>query len=215
MVAVSSCRLYLVTPPLSGADLEAFAPRFAEALSAGDVASALVRIAPGSEGEAKRIAQRLVELAAPREVATLVQDDARLAARVGADGAHVTSGGQQLADALSSLHPERIVGAGGLRTRDDAMNAGEVGVDYVMFGEPRRDGYTPPLAETLERVAWWAEIFETACVGYAETLDAVRALREAGADFVALGDVVWGAPSAADAVARAQALLAPATEARS
>ena len=171
----------------------------------------LARIAPAAEGEAKRIVQRIVELAAPRDVATLVENDARLAARVGADGAHITGVGTELAEALASLHPERIVGAGGLRSRDDAMAAGEAGADYVMFGEPRRDGYTPPLAETLERTAWWAEIFQTPCVAFAGALDAVAPLTAAGADFVALGDAVWLAPSAAAAMAEAQALVAKAT----
>jgi thiamine-phosphate pyrophosphorylase len=207
MAAASFCRLYLITPPLDRGDLDAFAPRFAEALAAGDVASALVRIAPGAASEAKRIAQRLVELASALDVATLVENDARLAARVGADGAHVAGAGPEFADALASLHPQRIVGAGGLRTRDDSMNAGEAGADYVMFGEPRRDGFTPPLAETVERVAWWAEIFETPCVAYAGALEAVAPLREAGADFIALGDAVWRAGSAAEAVSRAQSLL--------
>jgi len=211
MAAASSCRLYLITPPLGIADLAAFAPRFAEALGAGDVASALVRIAPAAEGDAKRIVQRLVELAAGRDVATLVENDPRLAARAGADGAHITGIGPELAEALASLHPARIVGAGGLRSRDDAMAAGEAGADYVMFGEPRRDGFTPPLAETVERTAWWAEIFETPCVAFAGALAAVAPLTAAGADFVALADAVWQAPSAAAAVAQAQALMAKAT----
>jgi thiamine-phosphate pyrophosphorylase len=91
------------------------------------------------------------------------------------------------------------------------MRAGEAGADYVMFGEPRRDGFAPPLAETLERVAWWAEIFETPCVAFAGALDAVAPLTTAGADFVALADAVWLASSAAAAVAEAQALIAKAT----
>ncbi|MFZ1961978.1 MAG: thiamine phosphate synthase [Roseiarcus sp.] len=211
MVAAPLCRLYLITPPLSGADLAAFAPRFAEALGAGDVASALARVAPAARGEAKRILQPLVELATAREVAALIESDARLAQRVGADGAHVSGIGDELAEGLASLHPGRIVGAGGLRSRDDAMRAGEAGADYVMFGEPRRDGFAPPLAETLERVAWWAEIFETPCVAFSGALDAVAPLTTAGADFVALADAVWLASSAAAAVAEAQALIAKAT----
>ena len=198
-------------PAARGADLDGFAPRFAEALGAADVASALARVAPGAEGDAKRILQRLIELAAPRDVATLVESDARLAARVGADGAHIIGVGAELAEALASLHPERIVGAGGLRSRDDAMAAGEAGVDYVMFGEPRRDGFTPPLADTVERTAWWAEIFQTPCVAFAGALDAVAPLTAAGADFIALGDAVWLAPSPAAAIAQAQALVAKAT----
>jgi thiamine-phosphate pyrophosphorylase len=200
------CRLYLLTPKLGLADLDAFWPRFAAALAAGDVASALARLAPGAEGDAKRIVTRLLEEAAAAGTALLVENDTRLAARAGADGAHVASA--ELRQALASLHPERIVGAGQLRLRDEAMNAGEAGADYVMFGEPRPDGWTPPLAETLDRVEWWAEIFETPCVAFAETLDAVAPLAEAGAEFVALGDVVWSAPSPAKIVADATRRIA-------
>ena len=170
-----------------------------------------MRVAPSAEGEAKRIVERLVALAQPLDVATLAENDARLAARAGADGVHVAGAGEALAEALASLHPERIVGSGGLRLRDDAMVAGEAGADYVMFGEPRPDGFAPPLAETVERVAWWAEIFETPCVAFADALDAVAPLRDAGADFIALGDAVWGAPDAAKAAAKARAALAHAT----
>jgi thiamine-phosphate pyrophosphorylase len=43
----------------------------------------------------------------------------------------------------------------------------------------------------LERVEWWAEVFEIPCVGFAANLDEVEALAQAGADFVAVGDLVW------------------------
>jgi thiamine-phosphate pyrophosphorylase len=199
------CRLYLVTPPLGLADLPAFAPRFAAALAAGDVASALVRIAPEALGDARRIAELMVEAAAPYDAAVLIEGEPRLAARVGADGAHVAAVGDALVDALASLHPERIVGAGALRGRDDAMSAGEAGVDYVMFGEPRRDGSIPPLADVVDRVDWWAEIFQTPCVAYAARLADVAPLAAAGADFVALGDALWSAPALEPAIAAAAA----------
>ena len=203
-MTADACRLYLITPPLSYADIDAFAPRFAAALAVGDVASVLARVAPGADGDAKRILTRLVEIAAGADVALLVERDPRLAARVGADGAHVDFA--KLDDALESLHPERIVGVGHLKMRDDAMTAGESGADYVMFGEPRPDGWTPPLAETVERVGWWAEIFQTPCVAFAADLDSVAPLAAAGADFVALGDVVWSAAEPEDVVAQATKL---------
>jgi thiamine-phosphate pyrophosphorylase len=209
------CRLYLISPPLGLADLDAFAPRFVAVLAAGDVASALARIAPGSEGDAKRIVARLAEISSPAGVALIVENDARLASRAGADGAQVAGAGAELTQALASLHPQRIVGAGQLRLRDDAMSAGEAGADYVMFGEPRPDGWTPPLQETLERVDWWAEIFQTPCVGFADTLQGAEALAAAGADFVALGDAVWRAPSPAAAAAEATQRLSLAASARS
>jgi thiamine-phosphate pyrophosphorylase len=206
------CRLYLLTPRLRLADLDAFVARFAVAVSSGDVASALARLAPGAESDGKRIIGRLMEIAAAADVALLVEHDARLAARAGADGAHVEA--ERLADAISSLQPERIVGAGGLRLRDDAMSAGDAGADYVMFGEPRPDGWTPPLEETLERAEWWAEIFQTPCVAYAGTLEAVTPLAEAGADFVALGDAVWSALSPEAAVREATRRAVAAVSAR-
>jgi thiamine-phosphate pyrophosphorylase len=203
-----SGKLYLLTPPLSVADLDNFALNLATGLDAGEVACVLARLARGAEGDAKKIVTRLVEIAASRGAALLVDNDPRLAAKVGADGAHMAGDGIALKEALASLKPERIVGAGLLRTRDEAMDAGEAGADYVMFGEPRRDGFVPPADETVERIEWWAEIFEPPCVGYAATLADVALLAEAGADFVALGDAIWNASAPLEALAQARAILA-------
>lgn len=203
----NTSRFYLLTPPIGEADLDAFVGRLSDVLSAGDVACVLARLAPGAAGAAKKIIARLIEITAEDGAALLVDNDARLAARAGADGAHVSGAGAALAEALASLKPERIVGAGLLRTRDEAMEAGEAGVDYVMFGEPRPDGYIPPSAETIERVAWWAEIFEPPCVGFAARLGDIAPLAAAGADFIALGDAIWSADDPADALAQAQAAL--------
>jgi thiamine-phosphate pyrophosphorylase len=212
MNEADNSRLYLLTPPLGEEDLSHFAALLGEVLSAGDVACVLVRLAPGTEGAAKKIVAGLAEIAARSEAALLTDNDPRLAIRAGADGAHIHGAGEALAEAIKSLKPERIVGAGLLRTRDDAMSAAEAGVDYVMFGEPRADGFTPPGDETLERVAWWAEIFEPPCVAFAARLGDIAALAAAGADFIALGDAVWLADRPAEALAQAQAaLLAPQT----
>jgi thiamine-phosphate pyrophosphorylase len=71
------------------------------------------------------------------------------------------------------------------------MLAGEAGADYVLFGEPDRAGHRPSFEAIAERVAWWAEIFEPACVGYAATLAEVDVLARAGADFVAVGECIF------------------------
>jgi len=196
---MTDCRLFLLTPKLTLAEVGAFAPRFAAAAEACRAASALLRLAPGADSDAKRIVAPLLEIAVRLDVALLVELDPRMTARLGADGAHVTGAGAELADALESLHPERIVGVGGLKLRDDAMEAGEAGADYVMFGEPRPDGWTPPFEDTLERIGWWAEIFQTPCVGYAANFDDAEELAGAGADFVAIGDALWSAASLEDA----------------
>jgi thiamine-phosphate pyrophosphorylase len=201
------CSLYLITPPLSAVSAGAFAGTFAEVLAAAPVASALVRLAPGAEGEAKAIVAPLVRAAVAADCALILESDARLAARLGADGVHVTGAGEALEEALESLKPERIVGAGGLRMRDEAMTAGERGADYVMFGEPRGGAPAMTLELLVERVGWWAEIFETPCVAYAESIEAARRLAAAGADFVALDAAIWNAASPVDAAREAHAVL--------
>src|SRR4051794_35986942 len=99
---MSDPRLYLITPALSGADLAAFLAPFEAALVAGDVASALVRLGPNAD--AKRVIAPLLGIAAAHDVALLIEDDARLAARLGADGVHVTEG---LVEAMQSAKGER------------------------------------------------------------------------------------------------------------
>ena len=71
------------------------------------------------------------------------------------------------------------------------MLAAEAGADYVMFGEPDAAGHRPAFAAIEERLAWWAEICEVPCVGFAASTDEVVRLGSAGADFVAVGDLVW------------------------
>jgi thiamine-phosphate pyrophosphorylase len=89
------------------------------------------------------------------------------------------------------------------------MVAGERGADYVMFGELEADGSRPSFNAILDRVAWWAELFEVPCVAYAATLDEVGPLAAAGADFVAIGGGIWDDPRGpAAAVIDAAAKLA-------
>jgi thiamine-phosphate pyrophosphorylase len=181
-------RLYLVTPPI--ADPSTFSDQLASALDVGDVAAVLLRLA---EADERTLINRVKALAPPvqsKGVALLLAGHAELVARSGADGAHLGS----IADftvALEILKPERIVGAGGLASRHDAMLAAEKGADYVTFGEPDPTGKCPPFAAVEERIAWWAEVFEAPCVGYSESLETISPLVAAGADFIALGDAVW------------------------
>ncbi len=199
-------RLYLVTPAL--ADAAAFAPDLDGALQAADVAAVLLRLADADERTLINRAKAIAPAVQRRDVALLLDGRADIVARIGADGAHLT-GIEAFVTALASLKPDRIAGAGGLRSRHDAMVAGENGADYVMFGEPDRRGGRPVFAAVEERVNWWAELVEVPCVGYAASLDEVGPLARAGADFIALGDWIWTQPQGAPAaVATAAASLA-------
>lgn len=179
-------RLMLVTPLV--ADTDAMAFRLMQAQAGGDLAAVLLRLAPGDERSRIERVKRLSGPVQAANVALVVEDSALVATRGGADGVHLTGGPDAIAEARSSLKGERIIGAGGLRARHDAMDVGEAGVDYVLFGEPRPDGSMPPLPAVIERAGWWAEIFQTPCVAYAPDAGSVAALAETGAEFIALGD---------------------------
>ena len=185
-------RLYLITPAL--ADPAAFVPQLESALRAGDVAAVLLRLEDADERSLINRVKSVAPVVQDRDVALLLDGRPELVARTRADGAHL-HGIEALHAALPVLKPDWIAGAGDLRSRHDAMLAGEANADYVMFGEPDRRGGRPQFDLIEERLAWWAELFQPPCIGYAANIDEIRPLAQAGADFVALGDWIWTEPS--------------------
>jgi thiamine-phosphate pyrophosphorylase len=202
-------RLFLITPPLIEA--ASFAPLLEAALDAGDVACLLIRTGTQDEGAIKLIVRTLAALAQEKGTACLVEHNSRLAPRAGADGVHINGAGPELAEALAALKPDRIVGVGKLEGRDAAMEAGETGADYLLFGGPDE-------AETheaiLERVEWWAGIFNVPCVAYARDPALAGELAAAGAEFIALCDGLWEHPETiASTIAAVGRAIVPAPEA--
>jgi thiamine-phosphate pyrophosphorylase len=168
----------------------------------------LLRLADADERALVNRAKTVAAAVQRRDIALLLDGRVEIVGRVGADGAHL-SGIEAFTAALPSLKPDRIAGAGGLRSRHDAMLAGESGADYVLFGEPDRRGNRPQLGAVEDRVKWWADLVEVPCIGYAGEAGEVRLLAQAGADFVALGDWIWTHPQgAAAAVTMAASALA-------
>jgi thiamine-phosphate pyrophosphorylase len=185
-------RLYLATPPVD--DVDGFSRVLADGLAAGDIAAVLLRLRPADERTLINRIKALTAVVQPTGAALVLDGHADLVARAGADGAHL-AGIEAFTAALDRLKPERIAGCGGVHTRHDAMVAAERGADYVMFGDPESGQRRPALETILERIAWWAEVFQIPCVGLAENLDEVGRLTAAGADFIALGEWVWSDPS--------------------
>ena len=197
-------RLYILTPAVS--DGAALSGVLAEIFRAVDVAAVLLRLPDADERSLINKVKAAAGGVQGAGAALLVDGRPDIVARASADGAHL-AGPDALQAAVRSLKPTYIAGAGGLRSRHDAMVAAEAGADYVMFGEPDAAGHHPSRDAVIERVAWWAEVFEIPCVGYAAALDDIDALVAAGADFVAVGDALFDDPrgpkaAAADAAAR-------------
>ena len=189
-------RLYLATPVVD--DPKPLIASLPGLLSAVDVAAVLLRLKMADQRGMISAVKALAPSVQDAGAALLLDGHVELVARSGADGAHLT-GLASLEEALPSLKPDRIAGVGGLATRHDSMRAGEVGADYVLFGEPDAKGQRPSMEAIAERLQWWAELFEPPCAGFAASREEACAFAAAGADFVLVGDFVWSDPRGAPA----------------
>ena len=190
-------RLALIGPHGLDADgIDAFAAALSAACAVGDVAAVILRLAATDErgltARVKQIAPITQESGAALVVACpgFTGDLVSVATRGGADGVHVDKP-RDLKDLRDRLRDGRILGAGGLESKHGAMEAGEAGIDYLMFGGLYPDGVAPDAETVLARVEWWAEIFETPCVAVAAAPDEIAPLVATGAEFVGLESALW------------------------
>ena len=185
-------RLYLATPPVE--DAREFAGKISGALNEADIAAVLLRLVPADERTLINRVKAIAPAVHAADIALIIEGHAEIVAHSGADGAHLPDM-ESLQEAGPRLKPDnRIVGAGGMHTRHDAMIAAEDGADYIMFGEPDADGNRPSFDAILDRIEWWSEVFEIPCVAWAGSLEEIGELRAAGADFIAVGEFVFADP---------------------
>ena len=197
------CRLYLITPPTLP-DLAGFVADLARALDAGDVAALQIRLKDAPDDAILRATEAILPVAQARGVAVLMNDRADLAIRSGCDGAHLGQGDGDHAAARAVLG-ERTLGLTCHASRHLAMEAGEVGADYVAFGAffPTATKDTTHVA-TVELLEWWHEIAEVPSVAIGGiTAGNCAPLVRAGADFLAVVGAVWAHPEGSAAGVRA------------
>ncbi|MFC7552099.1 thiamine phosphate synthase [Pseudoroseomonas wenyumeiae] len=200
--APESCRLYLITPP--ALEPRAFAETLARALDAGDVAALQLRLKDVDDDALRRAIDVLRPVAQSRDVAFLLNDRADLAVQTGCDGAHLGQEDGDHAAARRLLGENGMLGISCHGSRHLAMQAGEVGADYVAFGAffPTSTKQTEHKADT-EVLSWWSEMFELPSVAIGGITPANCApLVQAGADFLAVVSAVWNHPEGAAAGVR-------------
>lgn len=198
-MAHPSCSIYLISPlDVSGT----FADRLARALDASDPAAPIAafqfRVKNVDEHQAARLAEPLQRICADREVAFIVNDSVALAKRLGADGVHLGQEDGTVAEARQRLGRDAQIGVTCHDSRHLAMEAGEAGADYVAFGAffPSSTKETKHRPEP-ELLTWWSTLFELPCVAIGGiTADNCAGLVQAGADFLAVSQAVWGGDEA-------------------
>ena len=194
-------QLYLITP--ANADLESFPATLKAVLSEAEFSALLVARGAMDATAYADFAASIVGIGQGAGCAVLVEDDVALVRKIGADGVHITTGADDLADAIKALKPSMIVGGGNLRSRHDAMTAGEMDLDYVFFG--KIDGSADDEASDLAQ--WWSETFEVP--GVLSLPDAAPGSDARGSEFLALSTSIWSATSPAAAMRAIAAALEP------
>lgn len=200
-------KLYLISPQdVSGA----FSERLKAALEPGLASAFQLRVKDLGEHELARLAEPLQRICADADVAFIVNDSVSLAKRLGADGVHLGQSDGDVRGARAVLGPAAQIGRTCHDSRHLAMEAGEEGADYVAFG-----AFYPTTTKPSEYrpepsiLTWWSTLFEIPCVAIGGiTPENGRALVEAGADFLAVCQAVWGADDPAQAVRAFKDVLA-------
>ncbi|GAA4719967.1 thiamine phosphate synthase [Sphingomonas lutea] len=192
--------LYLISPQEVGGS---FADRLRAALEPGLATAFQLRVKDVGEHDLARLAEPLQRICADAEVAFIVNDSIALAKQLGADGVHLGQQDGDIREARNALGPTAQIGKTCHDSRHLAMDAGEAGADYVAFGAfypttTKPSDYRPDPAI----LSWWATLFEIPCVAIGGITPAnAKPLVEAGADFLAVCQAVWGKDDPKAAVA--------------
>lgn len=185
-------RLYLISP--AEIDLDSFETAFRDALAGGDIACFQLRLKGRPKEEIIAATRRLFPIAEAANVAFLLNDDVRLAQELKVDGVHVGAEDMPYKQAREILGPDAIIGVTCKNSRHLAMEGGEMGADYVAFGaffpSSTKDNTTKAEPEILE---WWANTTTVPSVAIGGiTVENAEGILRSGADFLAVGNGVWG-----------------------
>jgi len=198
--------LYAVTPDL--ADTALLVARVEAALAGG--ASAIQYRNKGADAALRRAqAAALARVHAARGGLLIVNDDAALAAAVGADGVHIGADDGDVAAARALVGPDRLVGVSCYDDFAVAEAAVAAGADYVAFGSFFASSVKPEarradVALLARARGLGVPVVAIGGITAGNAPDLVRA----GADAVAVITAVFGAGDVA-AAARAIAATFP------
>lgn len=201
----AAMRLYAVTPTALG-DADAYGAAVAAAIRGGATA-VQYRDKGATPDDARARAAAIVAACRGAGVLCIVNDDAALAANVGADGVHLGPDDGDVA-AVRARFPALVVG-GSAGTVERAQALVEAGADYLGVGAifdaraSKANASAPRGVGALRELRGVPSLADVPVVAIGGiTNDNARACVEAGADGVAVIRAVFGAPDV-EAAARA------------
>lgn len=202
-------RLYAVTDRAWAADGDAF---FRQVEAAIDGGAAVVQLREKHlDGEALLSeAKRFTALCRRKGAVSIIDDDAEIAAKAGADGVHVGQEDLEAGRARRILGPGKIIGVSA-HSVEEALQAQAAGADYLGVGAAFATGTKadarPVSPETIRQITAAVDIPVVAIGGV--TRDNILRLKGCGLDGVAAVSALFAQP---DVRAAAEELLRLAEE---
>ena len=197
-------RLYAVTDRAWARDTEGLLRQVAEAIDGG---AGIVQLREKHLGQADFLAEaeRFVALCREKGAVSIINDNAEIAAQVGADGVHVGQEDLEAGRARELLGPDRLIGVSA-HSVEEALAAQAAGADYLGIGAAFATGTkadaTPISRETIRAITAAVDIPVVAIGGISR--DNILELRNCGLDGVAVVSALF---AQADVKAAAAELL--------
>lgn len=205
---MDASQIYLVTP--KQIDLNTFPAQLEEAIAGGPIAALLIDCDTKLETELQAIAQTIATIAQKNDIAVVLRGDSRVAGRTKCDGLHLDGNQAEIEAGVEDYANRFMLGAEGGVKRHPAMERGESGIDYIMFGRLDAEEEATIHEKSFEMASWWASMFEVPAVVVAgKSLEDCTRTGMASIEFIALRSAVWDhAEGPRIAVQQATALLA-------
>ena len=183
-------QIYLITP--RHIDLDSFPEQLAEAMEGGPIAALLIDCDEKQDSALQKIVQILTPMAQKKDIAVLLRGDSRIAGRCKCDGLHLDGTIEELTSAIEDVSDNFMLGAQGGNKRHIAMEIGESGIDYIMFGRLEAPATGMIHDKAFDMADWWSSLFEVPAVVIGGTdLEECTRIGEAGIEFIALREAIW------------------------
>ena len=198
-------RLYAVTDRAWARDTDGLLRQVAEAIEGG---AGIVQLREKHLGQADFLAEaeRFVALCREKGAVSIINDNAEIAAQVGADGVHVGQEDLEAGRARELLGPDRLIGVSA-HSVEEALAAQAAGADYLGIGAAFATGTkadaTPISRETIRAITAAVDIPVVAIGGISR--DNILELRDCGLDGVAVVSALFaqaGVKAAAEELLR-------------
>ena len=200
--------LYAVTPTWM-TDVEELLQRVEQAINGGAVMVQYRAKCTAQESHARALLNLCGKLGVP----LIINDDAALASKIGADGVHVGVDDMSLSEARKLMGPQAIIGISCYNDYRRAQTAVADGASYVAFGSfftsPTKPNAVRAPLDLLSRASSEFNVPVVAIGGI--TPENGGSLIEAGADFLAAIDGLFGSGDVLNTARRYAALFATRT----